>query len=94
MENLWIFLIMNHILILSEFYFLNSNSLNLYYTDKVKDSFYEYFMSIDLSDTTIKQLPLSKGAPKWRIINKEENPKCETFQEGIIFTTLKIETLS
>jgi len=85
---------MNHILILSEFDFLNSNSLNLYYTDKVKDSFYEYFMSIDLSDATIKQLPLSKGAPKWRIINKEENPKCETFQEGIIFTTLKIETLS
>ena len=86
---------------LSEYDFLNSNFLNLYYTVKIKGIINEDFMFIDPSDASIKQLPFSKSDPKWRIINKTlkiffeyvENAKGQSFKEGIIFKTLKIETL-
>ena len=51
---------------------------------------------IDPSDAKIKQLPLSKDAPKWRYISEGlnifgicEHPECEAYKKEVIFRPLK-----
>ena len=57
---------------------------------------YGGLMFIDPSNSNIKQLSLSKEAPKWRVISeglnifgKCENPDCEAFNKEVIFRALK-----
>jgi len=59
-------------------------------------SCYGGLMFIDPADANIKQLSLSKEAPKWRVISEGlnifgicENPKCEAHEEEVIFRALK-----
>ena len=57
---------------------------------------YGGLMFIDPSNSNIKQLSLSKEAPKWRVISEGlnifgicENPKCEANKKQVIFRALK-----
>jgi len=57
---------------------------------------YGGLMFIDPSNSNIKQLSLSKEAPKWRVISEGlnifgicENPKCKANKKQVIFRALK-----
>lgn len=65
------------------------NSLNFSPSCQVKGGFSDKMMFLDPSKATIKQIPLSEEAPKWRVISKGlnflgicENEKCEAHKKN------------
>ena len=76
------------------------NDLNFIPKNQSKGGVIPDLEFIDPSDASIKQFPLSKKAPKWRIISEGlnifgicENPECEAHKKEVIFRTLKDSTL-
>lgn len=74
------------------------NSLNFSPSCQVKGGFSDKMMFLDPSTATIKQIPISEEAPKWRVISKGlnffgicENEECEAHKKKyeVISKTLK-----
>ena len=72
------------------------NSLDFSPRCQITGGFVEPLMFIDPSDATIKQIPLSEKAPKWRVISEGlnffgicKNRECEAHKNEVIFRILK-----
>ena len=74
-----------------------SYSLNFFAPNEVIGAGYSCdLMFIDPSNSNIKQMKMSKNAPKWRYINEGlnifgicENSKCEAYKNEVIFKTFE-----